>query len=468
MTQLSLGFPLVTLDEEDIASVSDYSQYNLTDDQRRSVSEILRWLTNPDHTKYEHLLEGYAGTGKTTLVQAICSFLQCVAPELRIGICAYSNNAKNVVRRTNKSADLTIDTMTCCQMLGARMGFDGDGKVNFRPTGNNTAKIWDYDLIIVDEAYGIDSQMYEDFSDHFGYSSCQRKILYVGDPAQTGPIGELHSPVAHIGSRSSMTEVRRHDGPILNYVTAIRNDLGIVLPYPESDYSVAQDRGLWVRGRGDWKNIVGRAFSKFHELDPWDRRIFCFTNDRVKELNELVRSLIYKGHQLERFMPRERILFKQPYGDTFCISDEATVINVEMKELKVGEDLFDVYAVTIEHEDLDGEGVRFSCIPVLAESSLGFYNKTLKKYEADAKSKLIKWEVVKDFKDSFAWVDYAYTLTTHTGKGATCRDAFVDVRDMRKRLKFVKPSEPLGHIIEYNRLVYTAATRAADRLFMGV
>jgi hypothetical protein len=320
----------------------------------------------------------------------------------------------------------------------------------------------------VDEAYGIDSQMYEDFCGFFGYSSCQRKILYVGDPAQTGPIGELHSPVTYIESKSVMTKVVRHDGPILNYVTKIREDLQVVIPYPDSEYSKAQDKGLWVREVGDWISVVGRAFKKFHELDPWDRRIFCFTNDRVKELNELVRSLIYEGHQLERFMPRERILFKQPYGNTFCISDEATVIKVEMKDLKVGEDLFDVYAVTIEYEDLDSEGTNISCIPVLAESSLSFYNKTLKKYEAQAKAREIKWEVVKSFKESFAWVDYAYTLTTHTGKGATCRDAFVDVRDMRRRLKFVKPSEPLGHIIEYNRLVYTAATRAADRLFMGV
>lgn len=462
--QLSLpvGAAAIALPQDE--SIEQYSSFTLTADQQRASKEIFDWLGS---SSQEYLLEGFAGTGKTTLNQLICSFLKRRVPDLRIGMCAYSNCAKKVVQRVNRAAGLYVDTMTCCQMLGALMAIDAKGKVKFRPDPDAIPRIENYDLIIVDEAYGLDSQMYEDFK--FAVKDTSKKILYVGDPAQTGPIGELYSPVHSIKSRSRMTEVRRHDGAVLDYATAIRQDMEVVLPYPESSFSRDQRNGLWVRDQDNWLNIIGRAFKKFHEKDPWERRVFCYTNNRVEEINSYIRSLIYEGHNLDLFMPDERITFRQPYNNKFSISDEGTVVDIDDVNVSVHNQVFQAYRVTIAHDDESCfERTTTSEIYVLAEPSFEDFKRLENRYIEEAKAYRRPWGVLYDLRSAFAWVDYAYSLTIHKGKGSTCADAFVDVNDARRRLKFISATEPTAHVIEYNRLVYTAVTRASDRCFIGI
>ena len=162
-------------------------------------------------------------------------------------------------------------------------------------------------------------------------------------------------------------------------------------------------------------------------------------------------------------MVNERIIFNEPFNNKFCVSDEATVVDLWKDKVDVDGKKFNILRVEVEHEDYEnGDRPKHTVIPVIAASSQRSYQNALDTY-----AELRKWRSFFELQEMFANVNYAYSLTTHKAKGSTFKDAFVDVSDMRRRLKTRHGEHPNGHIIEYNRLLYTATTRPSHRLFLG-
>lgn len=457
--QLELLSPWGDIESPSADEIAEYGQikYPLKLGQKIAIEQILQWLNDPYEEEY--LLRGFAGTGKTTIVQLICAYLRCEAPHIKIGQCAYSHHAKKVLLKTSKEAGLSIPAMTCCQMLEARPYIDeSTGVVEFVSGNGANQKIRSFNLVIVDEAFSLDSKDLGKF--RRAIAGTDIKILYLGDSAQTGPIGELHSPVEEIRGYE-LTEVVRYGGYILDYATTLRSNLRILHDLPESAFCEQQLTGLWNMDRLRWDKIVRSAFKNFYDIDPYARRVLCFTNKRVAQMNAIIRESIYgERKQLGQFMVNERISFKDPYeGDCqgFHTSDEAIVLSWKEDSIREGGADLDIFRVSIDHEGSIGE------IPVIQLSSMPKFNKILDKLGQTG-----SWHLYHELRSKFAWVDYPYTLTTHRGKGSTFADVFVDTCDMRTCLYHKVEGDPHGHIIQFNRLMYTAATRPTNRLFLGV
>lgn len=437
--------------------ISEYgrAKFPLTLGQKIAAEQIIQWLNDP-HSQ-EYLLKGFAGTGKTTIIQLICAYLKCVAPEIEIGQCAYSHQAKKVLIKTNREAGLNLAAMTCCQMLEAKPDIDFDtGALDFRPEAKKNLTIREFNLVIVDEAFGLDSKTLTQFRN--AVIGTDIKLLFLGDSAQTGPIGELHSPVSDIQGYE-LTEVVRYAGPILEFATRIRTNLKIIHELPGSSCCEEKLNGLWNMDSSTWTRTVHSGFKKFYDLDPYDRRILCFTNARAAEINDMVRRSIYGDRELGQFMGGERIVFKDPFSRGFSgfhTSDEAIVLDWEESSEYVEITTVDILRVRILSERGEAE------IPVVKSSAMPALTKVLNKLAEEK-----KWRTYWKMRNQLAWVDYAYAMTTHKAKGSTFADAFVDVSDMRKALHHRGKGDPLGHIIQYNRLLYTAATRPTSRLFLG-
>lgn len=456
--QLAIDTPWGGIESPRI-DISEYGKikYPLKLGQKIAVEQILQWLNDP--YSQEYLLRGFAGTGKTTVVQLICAYLKCAAPEIDIGQCAYSHQAKRILIKTSREAGLDIPAMTCCQMLEARPQIDHwTGVLEFRSENNTNKKIRMFDLVIVDEAFGLDSATLEEF--RRAVHDTHIKLLFLGDSAQTGPIGELHSPVEEIAGYE-LTEVVRYDGPILEYATRIRSDLRLLHDLPESTCCEQKITGLWNMDRFTWDKTLKAAFKNFYDQDPYARRVLCFTNNRTAELNAIIRESIYGRHSLGQFMVGERVTFRDPYEETefsakFYTSDEVTVLGWEEEAVYTEGVNLDILRVRVQFED------STTLIPVVKLSSMPRLKKAL-----DDLAKIKSWRMFYRLKGSFAWVDYAYAMTTHKAKGSTFGDAFVDVGDMQTCLYHRDNTDPHGHIIQFNRLLYTAATRPTHRLFLG-
>ena len=87
-------------------------------------------------------MTGYAGTGKTTLLQLFIRNLRDRGDKRSIVLSAFSNKATKVLKAMADQWGLEIDAMTCCKLLGLRPVInEEDGKQVFQPDRKQASQI---------------------------------------------------------------------------------------------------------------------------------------------------------------------------------------------------------------------------------------------------------------------------------------------------------------------------------------
>lgn len=177
----------------------EIKQLPLTDEQKRIISEILKFK------KQVIRVGGFAGTGKTTLIQHLISFLPNFA------VCAFTGKASNVLRKKGVGAS-TIHSLIYTPVVGA------DGKVVHDKHGNPIFDLADnlpYEGIIVDEASMVSKRLYDDLL------SFDLPVIFVGDHGQLEPIGGDVNVMLNPDFR--LETIHRNAGEIAYFAEWIRN-----------------------------------------------------------------------------------------------------------------------------------------------------------------------------------------------------------------------------------------------------
>ena len=112
---------------------------------------------------------------------------------------------------------------TIHRLLRLRLKREGD-RERCEETEQTAAALEHLGLVLVDEASMVDSTLLEislRCAHPFG-----TRLVFVGDPAQLPPVGEPCSPVFSLGRarRAALTEVVRHQGPVLQLAQGIREE----------------------------------------------------------------------------------------------------------------------------------------------------------------------------------------------------------------------------------------------------
>jgi len=396
-----------------------------------------------------YLLAGYAGTGKTTLLQALIVRLQEQEDPRKIVLTAFSNKATKVLSTMADRWELGVDAMTCCKLLGMRpMIDDKTGKQLFQRDPDKDSEIENYQLVIVDECSMINEEMWHILVDAVSGIYLQSQILFVGDPAQLPPVNERESPCfREIYQRTDLTEVVRYGGAIGVLAEEIRRNLERRrFPRFQSDTNCDRTEGIFVTRRDPWERLLLRAFtSDAYKEDPDRVRALAYTNRRVNQLNRTIRAAIF-GDDVGRFVPQERLV-----ASNACMEGESVLLqtSAECEVLQVSEG--DTGPWHIWHLKVLTDDGRYIRLRVLHEDSIPEYQLKLQGY---AKEK--RWVEFWQLKQSFHDVNYAYSLTTHKSQGSTFQDVFVDIPNLMVN----------RNTIERNQLCYVAITRAAKRLFI--
>ncbi|MEP0886853.1 MULTISPECIES: AAA family ATPase [unclassified Leptolyngbya] len=395
------------------------------------------------------LLTGYAGTGKTTLLQALIKKMRKQGDRRRIVFTAFSNKATKVLQNMAESWELSIDCMTCCKLLGLRPDIDQTtGKQVFQPDRDSENLIESYQLVVVDEASMINAELWQLLNLAVMDLLSKTQLLFVGDIAQLPPIGEPESPVFNeIHERVDLTEVVRYGGAIALLAESIRNNLlQRDLPQFETDVNGDRTEGVIVCQRYAWEKLMIRAFqSDACKADPDHVRALAYTNRRVDYLNQQIRRAIY-GAGTPRFVEGERLVANTPYlwGESVILQTSSECEVLEVTTAQHGP--WQVWVLQV----LTDEGKRRT-VNTLHESSLGEFQRLLGLYAQEK-----RWGEFWDLKGLFADLNYAYCLTIHKSQGSTFQNVFVDV-----------PNALINqNIRERNQLLYVAVTRAARRLFI--
>lgn len=418
----------------------------LSEEQWEALQAIEEFLHSQSKL---YLLTGYAGTGKTTLLQALVTHLRNQGCDWPVVLTAFSNKATKVLKSMAAQWDLQVESITCCRLLGLKPVIDtGSGEQIFKSVSDQHNQVPEYRLVIVDECSMINQEMWKLLVEAISRLDIPTQMLFVGDPAQLPPVNEIESCCfGQIIHQSSLSQVVRYGGAIGLVADDIRRHIDRErLPRYESDTNCDRTEGLFVLPREGWQQTLVRAFTcDSYRADPNYVRVLAYTNRRVKSLNRAVRRAIY-GDNLEQFVCGERLIANNP-----CLEDGAIILQTseecEVVEISPGKiEGLPVWQLTVYTD----EG-KFQDLNVLQEVSIPEYERRSRDYATNK-----QWEIFWEFRQRFHEVNYAYSLTVHKSQGSTFKDVFIDLPDLMRNPKTV----------ERNQLCYVAFTRAAKRVFI--
>jgi ATP-dependent exoDNAse (exonuclease V) alpha subunit len=418
----------------------------LTPDQAEALAALDNFVAG---TEKLYLLTGYAGTGKTTLLQAFIEGLRHRGDHRPIVLTAFSNKATKVLATMAARWRLEVDAMTCCKLLGLRpVVNEEDGRQVFQIDQKQRSQFDRYRLVIVDECSMVNEELWELLVNAVSNLYHGTQILFVGDPAQLPPVNEPESACfRNILHRSELTEVVRYGGAIGVIAEDLRRNLERAhLPRFQTDTNADHTEGCFVLPRPTWEKLLIRAFtSPSYQDNPDQVRALAYTNRRVAELNRMIRHALHPPHA-PRFVSGERLIALNP-----CLNEETLVLSTSAEcevlyTARGREGEWPVWILEVQNEEGDYKTLR-----VLHESGQGEFQAKL-----DVLAKEKRWMEFWDLRQRFHEVDYAYSLTIHKSQGSTFQDVFVDLPSMGAN----------RNIIERNQLCYVAFTRAAKRLFL--
>ena len=420
------------------------------------------------------LLKGYAGTGKTSLVGALVKTMSGL--KQKSVLLAPTGRAAKVLSNYAGQQAFTIH-----KKIYRQDAFSNDLSA-FHPSDN----LHKDTLFIVDEAsmisnQGIDSHYFGsgrllDDLVHYVYSGENCRLMLMGDTAQLPPVMQVESPALQADilkgynlqvDEIQLTEVVRQDlnSGILYNATLLRDSLrnNRVEIYPK----------LTVKGFADIQMINGseliEAISNAYSKDGLDDTIVISrSNKRANIYNNGIRNqILYREEELstgDRLMIVKNNYFwtrNNKEIDFIANGEIVQVLRVRNESHLYG---FRFCDVTVRFQDYDMEldikilldtlQTEAPALPKELNDKL-FYT-ILEDYQ-DISTKSGKMKKMKENPHyNVVQVKYAYAITCHKAQGGQWKNVFLDIGYMTE--------EMLGE--NFYRWLYTAMTRATDRLYL--
>jgi len=456
----------------------------LSQDQEKALEQMNAWISavkrNRDNSIF-FALSGYAGTGKTTLVK---TFLQMISKlgyiSSRVCICAPTHKAKKVLQ--NKTGWKNAETLQA--LLGLKLDISLD---EFDP--NNPAfsaigdrKIKDYDVVVVDEASMINSQLYITIVECA--ISTGTKVLFVGDTKQLNPVKEYTISPALItpDNKYQLTEIIRQKdtNPLIILLDIIRKDIdegtnNFMEHLTKTAISMNYDtgEGYIVNNSEDLMANVMNEFRKDEfKIDKNYCRYIAWTNDSITKTNNWIRKTVFeKTIQLDKgeLLLGYRTIADQKKGVLLTNSEDYEV-------LETNETYNNEYGI-------DCIQIKLKCIDNNNVTTLMLVKETVSNEEkfVDILSELLKtayarrgkaWKDFFAFRDSFVILkqfsnsrkellskkdaDFGYGITIHKSQGSTYNRVFVNGKNINLN----------KNDLERKRLWYVALSRASKMCYI--
>jgi exodeoxyribonuclease-5 len=406
----------------------------------------------------QSLLTGYSGTGKTFLITKIIEELIFKNKGVTIAITAPTNKAVRVLKNLSSICEThsQVEFNTLHSLLGLKRTITPDGKeVYTKEFGGGS--ISEFNIVLVDEVSMLDNNIYEQLL----YESQVRKImlLFIGDRGQIPPVngGESVLFTKDLDNNFNLTKIIRQasDNPIINIAQKVRNGEEI---NQETTVDENNNGVIFLKINTEIELLETYFKSENFNVNPNFVKVLAWTNSAVDYYNSKIRQMIY-GKNCSKINIGEKMVCNKPIIDSkkkviLNNNDEFEVLSYELKTDKSALKL-SFYEVKVRSNG------KIYIIKLLAESSQKAYDDELEslKKKAEKAAPMLKrnaWVKYYNFKDKFADVKYNYALTVHKAQGSTFDNAIVINCDIKR----------MPNKRERDKLLYTAITRAKNKLFM--
>ena len=452
----------------------DEIPFELTESQRTAGRALTNFVCNPSENQV-FILNGYAGTGKTTMVSALVRTLKQV--HKRCVLLAPTGRSAKVFSVYSGQKAYTIHK--CLYWAREK---DGIREFTRRPNKNT------HTVFIVDEAsmigdgsgdsplFGSRSLMDDLFTFVFEGDHCQ--LLLVGDNAQLPPVNFDESPALDIEyirrnfnltvHSASLTDVTRQtqDSGILHNASLLRDKMmSEDFTFPIFDAPVFPDCQR-VNGE-DLEELLNTLYGRY---EPDEIVTVTYSNKRAYVYNQEIRHrILYREEQLSAgdfvIAVKNNYFWVQDDDEVGFIAngDNMEILSINKIEELYGFRFADVTARLCDYPDHDSIDIKvildsLDCEgPSLSrEESNRLYEAVLQDY-ADIPTKKERYQKMRE--DPYlnaVQAKFSYALTCHKTQGGQWRVVLLDQGLIQDGILTKS----------YFRWLYTALTRATEQVYL--
>lgn len=371
-----------------------------------------------DKEKYV-VISGYAGTGKSTLVKFIIEALD--VDEDKVAYATFTGKAAEVLRKKgNKNA------MTLHRLLYDSRPRQGGGFIRIPKL-----KL-DYNIIVVDECSMVPKSMIDMLLKHKVY------VIFLGDPGQLPMIdkNESHDLLDH--PHIFLDEIMRQaaESEIIQLTMKIRN--GDSIPYMSGQEVQVIPKDKLVTGHLLWADTILSA-----------------TNAVRHNVNNQMRELLgYKGV----LNPGEKVICKRNYWEDLNDEGDALVNGT----IGTVDNIFDSYINIPAYIRNDRHHIPTIMADFKPDGGNSFLGVSIDKDFLTSETPCVDWRVsyrIGQLRNRLGdilpkQITYGYCLTTHAAQGSEWEKVLV----LEESFPFERD--------EHKRWLYTAATRASEKLVL--
>ncbi len=450
----------------------DNLDFQPTRSQEELIDSLAAFIGSADSREI-FLVKGYAGTGKTTIVNSLVRTLKETGS--RSFLLAPTGRAAKVMFAYTGHPAWTIHK----KIYRQKSGSDGLGVfVLDRNMHKDTCFIIDEASMIgqsaSDSVFGT-GNLLSDLLQYIG-SGANCRLIMIGDTAQLPPVRLDVSPAldkrvlesfGYTVSEVVLTDIVRHelDSGVLMNATVVRNNITA----ERYEVPVLRMNGFTDVERVGGADLLERLSDSYDKYGEEETIVVTRSNKRANRFNAGIRGqILWREEQISRgdllMVVKNNYFWKDADAriDFIANGDIARIERVigfeeiyEMKFADVELSLIDyndmVFEAKIMLDVLDVDGPS---LPV--EDQRNLYQKILEDYPELTNRKKRSEQIMKDRYFNALQVKFAYAVTCHKAQGGQWKSVFIDqgyfTEDMMS--------------LDYLRWLYTAFTRATKKLHL--
>ena len=445
-----------------------------TENQKKIIESFSEYLSDEDFSSF-FVLNGYAGTGKTSLIAVIVSALKSLG--IKTILLAPTGRAAKVLSQYSAEKALTIHKRIYREQTNAQY----ESKFSLNINRESDA------VFIVDEASMLSTGRNADktifgsgslLEDLIQYvrSGKRCRLVLVGDSAQLPPVGDDYSPALTPSELlpygdviyETMDEVVRQENSsgILFNATLVRCMLeNGIYEIPHLDISYPDIEAV---SGGEFLERLQECYDRYGRDETI---VITRSNKRANRYNDGIRrNTLFAEEEIES--GDMLMVVKNNYHYTERIEDcpMSFIANGDIARLKRIRRFEELYGfrfanAVLEFGDYDNTEIECKVLldTISSESPSLTYEQSQKLFSEvekdylDIKSKIKRFKEIRENSYFNALqVKFSYAVTCHKAQGGQWSAVFID--------KFLFGDEPMTK--DMLRWLYTAITRATERLYL--
>lgn len=450
-------------------------------EQQSAIVNAVSFLkTNTDPTQY-YVIEGKAGTGKTTIAKEILKEFE----DEQIYVAAVSHKAKGVIKSSFGDDTRGKKFFSIAGLLGMKGINDNNTQTTKFQVGLKVPLLDNPPaLLVIDEASMITEDVLKKIIDINSSLSRPFQMLFLGDIGQIQPIrdeqSEFYRTHKDLLNKKSDIFNSKHKSKLITRVR--QGEANPILPYADYFWENSQkenpelnptqhivrnnqitDKGslLFSNSESEVLNSVIKAVKNAVEKGLTNHvKIVTYHVNEKTELNQKIHEALF-GKDSD-YSKGDMLILNSPYDlpDVNATMENSSEIQIKsIQDTDVDE--FGVHTLYLETNGTaytrTGNEQKDCVIQVVSRNDIGLYNQKLQELASYAKrqtNRALKkqaWSDFWEYKGRYADVDFGYAITAHKSQGSTYDIVVVDEKDIMGTTATSNQ--------EKSELIYTALTR---------